>query len=166
MSPRTGFTASAQLAQERTAAYDDARSLALELGRGSPSHAFDDVTAGVVLAPREAVYRSTEAWVRIQSSGRWGSARLVQVVVSNQRLLCRLPDGGWTSLWWNGVLGLEVDLVSEHVILDYGDGQPVAMSGVHTAALGVAAVALVHGLGALLQHPALASLRTVPMPRA
>lgn len=162
MSPRSGVTASAQLAQERTTSYDDARSLAIELGRGHPSRAVDDLIAGVVLGPHETVYRSTEAWVRIQTSGRWGSARSAHVLVSDRRLLCKLLDGGWTSLWWNGVVGLQVDLAAEHVILDYGDGQPVALCGVHSAAIGVAAISSVHGLEALIRHRALAPLRTGP----
>jgi hypothetical protein len=137
--------------------------LAIELGCGSPSRAFDDLNAGVVLAPHETVYRSTKAWLRIQNSGSWGAARPAHVLVSDQRLLCRLPDGGWTSLWWNGVIGLQVDLAAEHVILDYGDGQPVALSSVSSAVIGVAAIAFVHGVRALIRHPALGPLRT-PQP--
>lgn len=118
---------------------------------------------GVVIAPRETVYRSTEAWIRIQTSGSWGAARPVHVLLSDQRLLCKLLDGGWTSLWWTGVVGLHVDLAAEHVILDYGDGQPMAVSGVHAATFGVAAVAFVHGVEALIRHPALTSLRKMPV---
>lgn len=150
------------MALERSAAYDDARSLAIELGRGSPSRAFDELIAGVVLAPHETVYRSTEAWVRIQTSGRWASARPAHVLVSDRRLLCKLLDGGWTSLWWTGVVGLQVDLDAQHVILDYGDGQPVALSGINSALIGVTAIASVHGLEALIRHRALAPLRTGP----
>jgi hypothetical protein len=152
-----------QLAHARTAAYDDARSLAIELGRGSPSCAFDGLAAGIVLMPIETVYRSTEAWLRIQTSGVWGQARSANTLVSNQRLLCRLSDGRWTSLWWNGVVRLQVDLAAEHVILDYGDGEPIAFSGTSAAVVGVAAIASVHGVEALIRHPALAPLRAAPV---
>lgn len=159
MSPRSRAAASAQLARERTAAYDDARSLAIELGRGSPLRAFDELAAGIVLRPNETVYRSTDAWVRSQFSGRWGAPRPARVVVSDQRLLCRLPDGRWTSLWWNGVVGLQVDLAAEHVTLDYGDGEPIGLSGIRAPIIGVAAIAFVHGIEALIRHPALNPLR-------
>lgn len=160
MSLRSGAAAPAQLAHERSAAYDDARSLAIELGRGSPSRAFDALNAGIVLAPDETVYRSTEAWLRMQSSGSWGEARPANVLISDQRLLCRLLDGGWTSLWWNGVVGLQVDIAADHVILDYGDGEPVALSGLHAAGIGVAAIASVYGVEALIVHPSLVPIRT------
>lgn len=166
MRPRSSAVTSTRLAHERTAAYDDARSLAIELGRGSPSRPFDNLSAGIALAPGESVYRSTKAWLRMQNAGRWGEARAAYVVVSDQRILCRLPDGRWTSLWWNGVVGLQVDLPGEHVTLDYGDGEPMALSGIQAPSIGVAAVAMVHGVEALIRHPALTPLRTPHPPDA
>jgi hypothetical protein len=163
VSPRSRTAASTRLGQERTAAYDDARSLAIELGRGSPTRAFDELAAGIVLIPNETVYRSTEAWLRMQTSGVWGQAQSANVMVSDKRLLCRLSDGRWTSLWWNGVVGLQVDLAGEHVTLDYGDGEPMAVSGIQAPSISVAAVAFVHGVEALIRHPALNPLRAAPV---
>lgn len=163
MSPRSVAAASAQLAHKRTAAYDDARALAVELGRGSSSCAFDDLNAGVVLAPHETVYRSTEVWLRMQTSGAWGQGQRANVLISDQRLLCRLFDGRWTSLWWNGVVGLQVDLAAEHVVLDYGDGEPIALSGIQSAIIGVGAVAFVQGVEGLIRHRALDPLRGAPV---
>jgi hypothetical protein len=58
------------------------------------------------------------------------------------------------------VVGLEVDLASEHVILDYGDGEPIGLSGFRAAVISVMAIASVHGLEALIGHPSLAPIRT------
>jgi hypothetical protein len=81
------------------------------------------------------------------------------VFVTDLRLLCRFASGGLTSQWWNGVVGLNVDLAAEHIVLDYGDGQPVNVSGVQVAPISVVAIAAVYGTHALVGHPALASLR-------
>jgi hypothetical protein len=80
--------------------------------------------------------------------------------VTDLRLLCRFSTGRLASLWWRGVVGLQVDLVAEHMVLDYGHGQPVAVSGAQVAPVSVAAVASIYGVQALVGHSALAPLRT------
>ena len=147
-------------ARDRTEAYHDARALALELARGEPSARFDPMRAGVVLQPGETIYRQLPIWLRVQQDGRWASASFADVFVTDQRLLCRFATGRLSSLWWSGVVGLNVDLAAEHIVLDYLDGQPVGLSGVQVAPVSVAAVASVYGVQALVGHPALAWLRT------
>jgi hypothetical protein len=149
-----------RLARDRTEAFHDARALAIELACGEPSARFDPMTAGVVLAPGETAYRRVPLWIRVQDGGRWSEASSADVLVTDGRLLCRLASGRLTSLWWNGAVGLQVDLVAEHLVLDYGDGQPVSLSGVRIAPIAVVGIATVYGIEAMLTHPALALLRT------
>ena len=149
-----------RLSRERTEAYHDARALALELARGEPLTRFDPMTAGVVLQPGETVYRQAPLWIRVQQDGWWADASYTDVLVTDRRLLCRFAAGRLISLWWNGVVGLHVDLAAEHLVLDYGDGQPVSLSGAQVAQVSVAAIASTYGVQALVGHPALARLRT------
>jgi hypothetical protein len=146
-------------ARDRTEAYHDARALAIELARGEPTARFDPMTVGVVLQPRETVYREVPIWIRVQNEGRWADASFAAVLVSDMRLLCRFATGRLSSLWWSGVVGLNVDLAAEHIVLDYGDGQPVGLSGSRVAPVAVVGIASVYGIEAMLTHPALAALR-------
>jgi len=148
------------LARDRAEAHRDARALAIELARGVPSARFDPMRAGVVLQPGETVYRQVPLWIRVQQDGRWADASYADVIVTDLRLLCRLGSGRLTSLWWNGVLGLQVDLATEQVVFDFGDGQPVCMCGPAVCVLAVAAIVSLYGLEALLGHRSLAPLRS------
>jgi hypothetical protein len=148
-----------RLAHERTEAYHDARALAIELARGERTARFDPMAAGVVLQPGEIVYRIVPIWIRVQNQGSWAAASFGEVLVSDLRLLCRFSTGRLASLWWNGVVGLTVDMEAEYLVLDYGDGQPVGLSGAQVAPVSVAAIASIYGTQALVGHPALARLR-------
>jgi len=150
-----------QLATVRTVAFHDARALAIEIAHGEPSARFDPMSAGVVLQPGESVYRQVPLWIRVLQDGRWAEASHADVIVTDQRLLCRFATGHLSSLWWSGIVGLGVDLAAEHIVLDYGDGQPVSISGAHVAQVSVAAIASVYGAKALVGHPALVPLRTM-----
>jgi len=154
-----------RLARDRTEAHHDARALAIELARGVPATRFDPMTAGVVLQPEETVYRQLPIWIRVQENGRWAEASHANAVATDVRLLCRFATGHLASLWWNGIVGLNVDLAAEHIVLDYGDGQPVNLSGSSVALVAVAAIASIYGTQALVGHPELAPLRQhVPEP--
>ena len=157
---KTALLVEQRLARDRTEAYHDARALAIELARGEPSARFDPMGAGVVLQPGESVYRQVPLWVRVQACGRWADASYADVLVTDLRLLCRFATGRLSSLWWSGVAGLSVDLAAEHIVLDYADGQPVSLSGVHVAPVSVASIASIYGAQGLVRHPALAALRT------
>jgi len=149
-----------RLARDRTEAYHDARALALEFACGEPCTPFDPMTAGVVLHTGETVYRQLPIWVRVQNDGRWAEAYSAGVIVTDMRLLCRFATGPLFSLWWNGIVGLEVDLAAEHIILDFGDGKPVNLSGPLVAPVAVVGIASVYGTEAMLTHPGLARIRT------
>jgi hypothetical protein len=146
-------------ARDRAEAHRDARALAIELARGVPSTRFDPMTAGVVLQSGEMVYRQLPLWIRVQQDGRWAKASYADVVVSDRRLFCRFAAGGVALLWWGGVVAIDVDLAREHIVIDYGDGQPVSLSGPWVAAAAVAGVAMIYGVQALVDHSALARLR-------
>jgi len=148
-----------RLVRDRTEAYHDARALALELARDEPSARFDPMAAGVVLQPGETVYRQLPIWIRVQQDGWWAVASFADVVVTDQRLLCTFSSGRLASLWWRGVVGLHVDLAAEHIVLNFGDGQPVGLSGPLVAPVAVVAVASLYSVQALAGHPALAPLR-------
>jgi len=95
----------------------------------------------------------------VQQEGHWADASFADVFLTDQRLLCRFATGRLASLWWRGVVGLHVDLAAEHVVLDFGDGQPVSFSGPRATQVSVAAIASIYGAQALVNHPALAPLR-------
>ena len=149
-----------RLARDRTEAYYDARALAIELARGVPSTRFDPMAAGVVLQPGETVYRQLPIWIREQEYGRWAEASHADAAVTDARLLCRFANGHLSSLWWRGIVGLNVDLAAEHIVLDFGDGQPVHLSGPLVAPVAVVGIASVYGTEAMLTHPGLACIRT------
>ena len=163
MKQRAAVLVQQRAARDRTEAYHDARALALELARGVPSARFDPMRAGVVLQSGETVYRQVRIWVRVQQDGWWADASSANVLVTDLRLLCRFATGRLSSLWWKGVVGLHIDLAAEHIVLDYGDGQPVSLSGAQVAPAAVAGIASVYGVETLLTHPALAPLRTEPV---
>lgn len=147
------------LARDRADAHRDARALAIELARGVPSTRFDPMAAGVVLQSGEKVYRQLPLWIRVQQDGRWAEASYADVIVSDRRLFCRFAAGRVSLLWWGGVVAIDVDLAREHIVIDYGDGQPVSLSGPWVPAIAVAGVAMIYGVQALVDHSALARLR-------
>jgi hypothetical protein len=148
-----------RLARQRTEAFHDARALAIVIARGEPSARFDPMKEGVVLQPGETVYRQLPIWIRVQENGRWAEASYADVIVTDQRLLCRFATGRLSSLWWCGVVGLNVDIATERIVLDFGDGQQVCLSGHPVASVAVAGIAAVYGMEAVLTHPALSPLR-------
>lgn len=156
---RAAVLAEQRLAHDRTEAFHDARALAIEIARGEPSARFDPMTAGVVLQPGETVYRQLPIWIRVQNDGRWSEASSADVILTDLRLLCRFALGRLTSLWWSGIVGLHADLATEHIVLDYGDCQPVGLSGTQVAPIAVVGIAAVYGIEAMLTHPSLAPLR-------
>jgi hypothetical protein len=158
---KAAVLAEQRLARDRAEAFHDARALVIELARCEPTARFDPMAGGIVLQPGEAAYRQLPIWIRTQDAGRWSAASSAHLLVTDLRLLCRMASGRLTSLWWNGIVGLHVDLAAEHIVLDYGDGQPVCLSGVQVAPVGVVGIARVYGVAALLAHPGLAPLRGV-----
>ena len=108
---------------------DDARHLALEVSGLAPPAAVDVMALGVVLEPGEVPRRLIDVWSHFRQAGQWMNLVHCGCLVTDRRLLLRLPSAELASLWWSGVVGLDVDLPNGRVVLDYGDGRPRAVSG-------------------------------------
>ena len=143
----------------QAAAFDDARALALELGRGIPARHFDAMREGLVMGRSEVAYRRVGAWLAAHDGGCWAPPNWAQALITDERLLCRCDDGRLLSLPWSEMAGLQIVLDQQRLVINYGGEPPIAFMGVETVVLAVAAVAAVYGLPSLLTHPALASLR-------
>lgn len=81
-------------------------------------------------------------------------------LVTNLRLAARAAGGLVISIYWAAVCGLSADLVTEVVVLDGVDGYHGELSGPAIAPIAVTAIASRFGLNALLDHPALTTLRS------
>jgi len=160
--PTPAPTATPAVEAEDAAA--DARALALELGGlRAPEHV-DVMGLGIVLENGENAHRTTWCWVRWRVDGQWSQPLWCHVVVTDHRLLVRLPDGTLRSQWWSPLVGFEADLVAGHVVFDYGDGRPRLFSGPQAAVLAVTSVAMLYGPEALISHPALDPIRSTAAP--
>ena len=137
----------------------DARALALELAGMREAAPIDAMLQGLVLEPDEVARRVTALWLRIRVDGQWSPASWSQVLISDHRLLLRLSGGELVSLWWGSLVGFEVNLDEDYVILDFGDGRPRTLSGAGVSLVAVAGVARLYGVEALATHPALEPLR-------
>lgn len=162
--------------EAREGAWGDARWLALDLyhGRAGPLGTYD---IGLALEPGEVLYR--QAWARywtlgattelVDSHGRvsvvpaaWRDWGWCQTVVTSHRLATRLAADGCrlVSNWWASIAGVQVDLARDVVVLDdRASSWRGAYGGPAAALVAVAAVERVHGLAALIDHPALWPLR-------
>ena len=157
----------------RAWAWESSRELVLDLyhGRARTINPYD---IGAALEPGEVLYR--QVWARywtlgqptelVSSSGRvqhvpssWRDWGWCQVLLTSHRLLTRLgADGGWLiANWWASIGGVQVDLQRDLVTLDDRTGNwRGAYGGPAAAIISVGAVGAVHGLAALVEHPALA----------
>jgi hypothetical protein len=142
------------------AAVEDARALALELAGLRPRQVIDPTALGIVLEHDEAPLRTVRVWLRWLVDGQWQPAQHSPALLTDRRLVARLPASGLRSFWWGSLVGLTVDLDAGHVILDCGDGRPRALSGEAAPAVAVAAVAAAYGVEALATHEAIGPLRS------
>jgi hypothetical protein len=138
---------------------EDARHLALEVSGLAHTPAVDVMALGVVLEPDEVPRRLIDIWSHFRQAGQWTNLVHCGCLVTDRRLLLRLPNAELASLWWWGVVGLDIDLPNGRVVLDYGDGRPRALSGPAVPAVAVMAVASLYGFEALATHPGIAPLR-------
>ena len=151
-----------RVAASHGASNDDARSLALELAGMRALQPADPVALRLVLEQGETAWRRvTGTWLRVRTSGRWSATVPGDMLVTDRRLLLRLATGEVVSLWWGSVVGFSPDLAAGHVVLDFGDGSPRALSGPGTPVIAVAGVASLYGIAALTTHPSLEVLRRI-----
>ena len=140
------------------------------------------LAAGVILQPAEdawlrararlAVRTSQPAWTaNTQVSWLGRRARNVQPrdhnravagprkidwLITSQRIVGRLTaTGEMISVWWSGLGGVDIDLKRERIVLNALNGWTGMLSAPTLAPMAVAAIAMCHGLEALLLHPAL-----------
>lgn len=167
-------------------AFRNARRLTLDLASGQPTY-FQLYDMGVVLDEGEVVYQTvpaaeswetdlmhTESQYPAHHGGRggswevsrrvWQSSPMTNWAITSARLVSRDLAGVLTSLYWSSCTGIVVDLAAGRVQLDCTDGRRRAFTSPAVAPIAVAAVAHLHGLAALVDHPALAPLRA-PAPR-
>ncbi len=169
----------------RQQAYNNARALAVAIVAGT-AWMPPPYDLGIVLEPGEVAWhrcpatyrwRGIDSWIEQRSShgGRRAISREVTTpcmyclgtrewLVTNFRLAARAADGGVISIYWAAVLGVTVDLAGEVVVLDGPDGYHGELSGPALAPIATAAIAVLHGAQALLDHPALVVLRTKQAP--
>lgn len=152
-------SASAAADRVRHAVAEDARRLALEAAGHLPMQRLDPLALGIVLEPGESAVRTVQLAVRSLDNGVWSGEETCWVVVTDQRLILRRTSGELVSQWWSAVAGLEVDLASERMVLDFGDGHPCGLFGPQVAVPAVMAIACLYGAEGLIRHPSLASLR-------
>ncbi|WP_141823315.1 hypothetical protein [Humibacillus xanthopallidus] len=116
---------------------------------------------GIVLHDGELGRRAVRLDLRRLSDSNWSAASQCRGIVTDRRLLAQMPQGEWVSLWWPTVVGLQITLAAQSILVDYGDGYPWHLFGPDVSVVAVAAIAAIYGTQALAEHPALAQLRTV-----
>lgn len=142
------------------AAHEDARRLAMEIAGMEPAVSVDPVGMRVVLESDETAWRQLDdLWLRVMVDGAWSEAAPARALLTSRRLLVRLRTGEVLSLWWGSLAGFDPDIGHRHVVFDYGDGTPRAVSGADTALVAVAGIASLYGIKELTSHPALSPLR-------
>jgi hypothetical protein len=140
-------------------AAEDARALALQLAGLRPPVLLDPMSLELVLEPGESAYRIAELWLSHRGPSGWSAPASCCVVVTDRRLIVRMPLGELTSLWWGSLVGFHPNLSKCSLILDYGDGFPRSLSGPEIPAVTVVGVVALYGVAALADHAALAPLR-------
>jgi hypothetical protein len=140
-------------------AAEEARRLALEVAGLAPQRTVDVMRLGVVLEPGECPWRDVTVELRHFQGGAWTPAVSIVALVTDRRILVKLPTGQITSLWWGSLVGFEPCLSGGYVVLDYGDGAPRMLSGRQVATIAVVGVAALYGVTGLAEHPALEPLR-------
>jgi hypothetical protein len=163
----------------RRQAHDTARALAVTIVAGN-AWVPPPYDLGVILEPGETLWhrcpatyhwRAYETWwlqtfcrrrnvTRPLQTAYLCTAGMTDWLITNLRLATRLPDGQVVSIYWSGLDAVSVNLDADLVVLDGPDGYHGELSGPATAPIAVAAIAACHGPHALLDHPAIASLRT------
>src|SRR6476646_5551791 len=71
---------------------DDARHLALEVSGLAPTAAVDVMALGVVLEPGEVPRRLIDIWSHFRQAGQWTNLVPCGCLVTDRRLLLRLPS--------------------------------------------------------------------------
>jgi len=120
----------------------------------------------VSLLGRRARSVSTRA-----TGGRWADDGTIDWLITSQRIVGRLPaTSQMISVWWSGLAGVDIDLKHGRIVLNGSNGWTGMLIGPTIAPIAVTAIAMCHGLEALLVHPGLKmlgqdALQQRPLPR-
>lgn len=170
--------------RRRQAAGQRARSLAAAIldGRGDPTA---HLAAGIVLHRGEIAWLQTRSRLGVRSSqpvwtvytpasgwGRhtrrasdsraWVDHGAIDWLITSQRIAGRYrASGELISVWWSGLVGVDIDLKRDRLILNGVDGWIGQLTGPEVAPIAVAAVAMCHEPQALGVHRALVGLRGI-----
>lgn len=161
-----------------------ARELARAIIEGLPDPTAH-LAAGVILQPGEDAWLRVQARLAVRTTqpaltastqvswlGRraknvtrettteqWRDYGEVEWLITSQRVVGRLPAGSdLISVWWSGLVGVDIDLESDRIVFNGVNGWTGVLTGPAVAPIAVTAVAMCHGLEALLLHPALQAL--------
>ncbi|WP_126464183.1 hypothetical protein [Propionibacterium australiense] len=94
-----------------------------------------------------------------QAAAQWREAQITRCLVTDQRVLIHHPHGQWLSFWFGGVVGVYPALNEDTLILEFNDTSPLRLQGPASLIASVSVIWATHGVGGLLQHPALEPLR-------
>jgi hypothetical protein len=97
---------------------------------------------------------------RETTTGQWQDHGELDWLITSQRIVGRLPASSeMISIWWSGLAGVDVDLKRERIVLNAVNRWTGMLTGPSVAPIAIAAIVVCHGVGALLIHPALESIR-------
>lgn len=96
------------------------------------------------------------------SSPRWEDLGGIDWLITSHRIVGRLPSSSeLISVWWSGLVGVDVDLNGDRLTLNGMNGWTGKLTGPEISPIAVAAVAMCHEPEALAAHPGLAQLRHI-----
>lgn len=97
---------------------------------------------------------------------QWRDHGEIEWLITSQRVVGRLPASTeMISIWWSGLDGVDIYIESDRIVFNGANGWTGMLSGPAVAPIAVAAIAMCHGLEALLVHPALEALRQQGAPQ-
>lgn len=97
----------------------------------------------------------------LEAQAQWRETQALEVIVSDQRILCNTFERGWLSFHFGGMTAVYPDLTSQSIVCQFHDAEPLQLQG--PAALPISNLVVYHVLGheALAGHPVLRQLDSV-----
>lgn len=114
------------------------------------------VAAGYALTAMGNTARRNAALA--EAAQRWREQQTVQVVVTNQRLICQTWQR-WLSFDYAGVRAFYPEPENWSLVIDFPDTPPLRLSGANSPAIAAYVTWALHGVQGLRSHPALTPLR-------
>ncbi len=89
---------------------------------------------------------------------QWREFQPLQVLVSNQRIVCNVAGRGWLSFDYGAMTAIYPDPENFSIICEFRSTEPMMLNGPMVPSLANIAVLMTHGHGALTEHPALRAI--------